>query len=700
MTRGGQVEIIGWLYQYYNTENKEQAINSPKTHKFRSTEVASATQIFTPDWIVKYMVQNSLGKRWIQHLIAQDPSRNEATIAHQMGWNYYMPDAQQSESVINQITRLDSKLINLKVTDLKMIDPAMGSGHILVYAFEVFMNIYESEGYSQREASLLIIQDNLYGTDIDERAFQLTYFAVMMKARQFNRRSLKKINKVNLYSMPNFDSFELNDFEILLQQMHSKNAEQLKKLIFDFGMGEDLGSLIIEDQIDFVSIQSELKSLNDNQLSFELIPLIMASNRIIDLAKLFSQSYDVVIANPPYMGSSRMNTELTKFAKSAYPNSKSDLFAMFIERWNKSVVPGGYNCMVTMQSWMFLSSFEKMRKNLLAQYTISNLMHMENNVMGIAFGTAVVILRNSYLPHFIGTYHQIKTQDTAGKIPSKLPISGNRFNRTNQANFSKIPGSPIAYWANKQLAILYDKYSPVSTIADVKKGSFTGDNKRFLRFWTEISYSKIGFDQPSIQASVDSQKKWFPYNKGGEYKKWFGNRNYVINWYNDAEELKAFPKFGLRNPSYIFKEGITWSSLSSGDPSFRYSESGFVFDSKGPMIFTNDLFYLLGLMNSTVTKYILGILSPTLDYNPTAIKNIPFVDEPDEETKSLLKSKVEQLIKITEDSYNSYEWSWKFKSHPYLKHIADDKRAIWYYSLALVSSSAENVPIFKLWGLK
>ncbi|WP_338207902.1 BREX-1 system adenine-specific DNA-methyltransferase PglX [Lactiplantibacillus paraxiangfangensis] len=670
VTRGGQVEIIGWLYQYYNTENKEQAINSPKTHKFRSTEVASATQIFTPDWIVKYMVQNSLGKRWIQHLIAQDPSRNEATIAHQMGWNYYMPDAQQSESVINQITRLDSKLINLKVTDLKMIDPAMGSGHILVYAFEVFMNIYESEGYSQREASLLIIQDNLYGTDIDERAFQLTYFAVMMKARQFNRRSLKKINKVNLYSMPNFDSFELNDFEILLQQMHSKNAEQLKKLIFDFGMGEDLGSLIIEDQIDFVSIQSELKSLNDNQLSFELIPLIMASNRIIDLAKLFSQSYDVVIANPPYMGSSRMNTELTKFAKSAYPNSKSDLFAMFIERWNKSVVPGGYNCMVTMQSWMFLSSFEKMRKNLLAQYTISNLMHMENNVMGIAFGTAVVILRNSYLPHFIGTYHQIKTQDTAGKIPSKLPISGNRFNRTNQANFSKIPGSPIAYWISDTVFNLFRDSKKIKDVGFSKKGLDTGNNAKYYRYWFEVMHNS---------------NKWVPLNKGGNYRKWYGNHTYVINWEDNGQLIKNNGRANIRNEKFYFMESISWTDLTSGPFSSRLTPQGFIFDASGPSYFGDNLIPMLAYMNSKVFNSIAQVTMSTMHYTNGQVAQMPYIENID--TSEITKI-AENNVEISKREWNSFEISWEFLKHPLVIHIADDKRTE-------VAGKLENA--FKIW---
>ncbi|WP_420914911.1 BREX-1 system adenine-specific DNA-methyltransferase PglX [Lactiplantibacillus paraxiangfangensis] len=681
MTKGGQVEIIGWLYQYYNTEPHNQVVNITGGPVSKN-EIPAATQLFTTDWVVRYMVDNSLGNYWIER----------------------HPDTQlKSELKFRLPVDLKEIVSSQRIEDIHLIDNAMGSGHILVYAFDIFMKMYLEEGYSSREAAILIIKNNLYGLEIDTRAFQLAYFALMMKAREFNRKALRP-NTIT----PNVFVFDETDAvnEDFLEMLDPSSKSDIEELIELFRNARELGSIIqIDKDYDYEELTKAVENVDVTGLDvFGIQDAKTTMLKVLRIATMMTRKYEVTVTNPPYLN--KFDPTLKKYLRNHYQSYMGDLFSVFIYNNINLTKPGGYSAYMTPFVWMFIKTYEKLRSYIISEKSISSLIQMEYS----AFEEATVPINTFVLKNepneSDGVY--IKLSDFKGgmevqkeKVLDALddPKSGYLY-RTNQANFSKIPGSPIAYWANKQLAILYDKYSPVSTIADVKKGSFTGDNKRFLRFWTEISYSKIGFDQPSIQASVDSQKKWFPYNKGGEYKKWFGNRNYVINWYNDAEELKAFPKFGLRNPSYIFKEGITWSSLSSGDPSFRYSESGFVFDSKGPMIFTNDLFYLLGLMNSTVTKYILGILSPTLDYNPTAIKNIPFVDEPDEETKSLLKSKVEQLIKITEDSYNSYEWSWKFKSHPYLKHIADDKRAIWYYSLALVSSSAENVPIFKLWGLK
>ncbi|WP_235806765.1 BREX-1 system adenine-specific DNA-methyltransferase PglX, partial [Companilactobacillus alimentarius] len=455
--QGGQVEIIGWIYQYYNTEPKEKAISSPKSHKFKDTEIASVTQIFTPDWIVKYMVQNSLGKIWIKSLLEKNDTRLEEQIASDFNWQYYMKDAQQPENVIVSLKDVDKSLSNLEITDLKMIDPSMGSGHILVYAFDLLMQIYQSEGYSEREASKSIVTNNLFGLDIDTRAFQLSYFAVYMKLRQYNRRALTSNIKLNIYDIPETNEFNSDDFELLFNELNEHDVTLFNNVINLFHNGNDLGSLIMGLDIDYDDLYQKLSNLNQEQMSFELIPLINSLKQLLSVSKILSAQYHIIITNPPYMGSSRMNKILGNFAKTNYPDAKSDLFSMFIERWNKSMIPGGYNCMVTMQSWMFLSSFEKMRTHLLSNFTISNLMHMENNVMGIAFGTAVTIVRNMNLPNFIGTYHQIKTADTSGKIPSKLPIPGNRYNRTNQANFSKIPGSPIAYWASENLIKDFEK---------------------------------------------------------------------------------------------------------------------------------------------------------------------------------------------------------------------------------------------------
>jgi len=388
-----------------------------------------------------------------------------------------------------------------------------------------------------------------------------------------------------------------------------------------------------------------------------------------------------------------MNKVLSDFSKKQYPDSKSDLFSMFIERWNKSVVNGGYNCMVTMQSWMFLSSFEKMRINLLDKYTISNLMHMENNVMGIAFGTAVTIIRNIHLPKFVGTYHQIKTQDAAGKIPTSVPITGNRYNRTNQANFSKIPGSPIAYWASQNLIKDFEIGTRMDSLVEPRQGLATANNNRFLRMWYEVNNSKINFNAHSIHESVLSEQKWFPYNKGGSYRKWYGNYDYIVNWENDGQEIRNFKwpngkvRSVTRNPSYYFHEAITWSDINSGNFALRYRDFGSIHDVKGMSAFTenhNQLISLLSLMNTKVGNYIFKMLNPTISLQIGNFQSFPVIIHKATNTETLSLKNID-LCKM---DWDSFETSWDFKSHPLLNHIVDDKRTE-------VAGKLENA--FEIW---
>ncbi|WP_334469036.1 BREX-1 system adenine-specific DNA-methyltransferase PglX [Levilactobacillus sp. HBUAS67488] len=666
---GGQVEIIGWLYQYYNTEPKNTVISMPKSHKFRDTEIASATQIFTPDWIVKYMVQNSLGKYWIKHLLAVGSLQNESEIAREFNWQYYMPDAKQPDNVQSKIETMDSSLKELEIKQLKMIDPSMGSGHILIYAFDVLMQIYESEGYSRREASESIIKHNLNGLDIDTRAFQLSYFAVMMKARQYNRRALTKITHMNVYDIPGTDDFKLEDFEILLSQLSENSSRLLRHFLQEFTFGNELGSLILEYSSSLTSLREELDALNHNQLSFELIPLLDKVADILNSVELLGQKYQVVITNPPYMGSSRMESHLLKFAKKNYPNSKADLFAMFIERWNKALVSGGYNAMVTMQSWMFLSSFEKMRVNLLGNYTISNLMHMENNVMGIAFGTAVTIVRDYQLPSFIGTYHQIKTADVSGKIPQHLPIADNRFNRTNQANFAKIPGMPIAYWASQAVISNFINGSPLLDVLRTVAGGKTGNNGKFIRLWSEINYSNFGVNSSSRNIA------WVPYNKGGNRRLWYGNNEYVVYWENNGEVLKNYRdkngniKSRMQSP-YLFYPGITWSVISSGKIGVRYQIPGSIADMAAAMFLGDHSTSLrvMALLNSVVGLFYVRLLSPTINLKASYIEQIPWLDD----NNAIKTSPIDEQINLAKCDWDSFETSWDFTRHPLLSHIADD----------------------------
>ncbi|WP_253955495.1 BREX-1 system adenine-specific DNA-methyltransferase PglX [Lactiplantibacillus pentosus] len=603
------------------------------------------------------MVQNSLGKLWIQHLLLRNDSLTEKQLAEQFQWRYYMENGPQSEEAHYQVLESEKSLKNLRVQDIKFIDPAMGSGHILVYAFEVLMDIYLSEGFSKREAAEQIMNNNVHGLDIDTRAFQLSYFAVMMKARQYNRRILNTEHSLNVLCIPDTQDLNLENFDPLFERLTEGSSAMLKKLIVDFQHGDEFGSLITEERNDFSALISELDQLNQNQLSFVLIPLIEKANAIIEVAKVLSQSYHVVIANPPYMGSSRMSSVLAKFAKKEYPNSKSDLFSMFIERWNNAILPGGYNCMVTMQSWMFLSSFEKMRKNILAKYTISNLMHMENNVMGIAFGTAMTIFRNAAMPDFKGTYHQIKTADVAKQAPVSLPIPGNRFNRTNQANFGKIPGSPIAYWVSDNFLNAFKNFDSVSKHFESTGRLKTHNNVKYIRYWWEI----------------DSENDdWIVLHNGGEYRKYFGNEIYVVDYSKPA--INFYSAHGGMVGNNSAYSGITWNLITSANPGFRLKEANLPNSSGAPTIVPSshdnaDLLSLLGFLNSNVCLKILNVVNPTLNTNVSNIMNLPYPY-----TKVNTSNIVKDCVSISTIDWNTFEISEDFSGHPLLSHIADDKQ--------------------------
>nr|WP_267667063.1 BREX-1 system adenine-specific DNA-methyltransferase PglX [Leuconostoc gelidum] len=673
----GQVEIIGWLYQYYNEESKDKAIGQPKSHKFRDVEIASVTQIFTPDWIVKYMVQNSVGKYWMNVLKTRPSFTSEKEIAQNFGWEYYMEDADQPIDVETNLS-VENDNLNKDIQKLKVLDPSMGSGHILVYAFDLLMDIYQSEGYSKNEAATSILNNNLFGMDIDRRAFQLAYFALMMKYRQYVRRGLSDENSAHVYDIPSTSGFDALDFAAIDETFSNPVASEIKKVLNRFEHGDEQGSLLNTDDIDFNVIEDALADLKNSSIPLDLINVIDTLEKSLVVGKTLSAMYEVVITNPPYMGSSRMNSSLSDFAKKQFPNSKSDLFAMFMEHYNGRIVKNGYNAMVTMQSWMFLSSFETMRTYLLEEFTISNLMHMENNVMGIAFGTAVTIVRNVNLPTFVGTYHQIKTADASGKVPKNLPVYGNRYNRTNQSNFSKIPGSPIAYWASDNLLQDFEIGTRMDELVDPRQGLATADNNRFLRQWFEVSYDKIKFDAKSIPESVSSNKKWFPYNKGGAYRKWYGNYDYVVNWENDGREIRNFKdstgklRSRHQNTNYYFREAITWSLITSGGFSIRYREPGSIHDVSGMSAFSNDhnqLMRIMALLNSPVGEHCFKMLNPTISLQVGNVTVFPVLHSAIE--APTWDSLIQNSVKLTKQDWNSEEQRWGFWTLPVLVHIAE-----------------------------
>lgn len=641
-----QVQIIGWLYQYYNTELKDKVFADLKKNiKISKENIPAATQLFTPDWIVHYMVENSLGRLWVE---GHPNDKMKAS------WKYYLEEAEQEPEVQKQLAEIRAEYAQLKPEDIRVIDPCMGSGHILVVMFDVLVQIYESYGYSAREAASMIVEHNLYGLDIDERAAQLSYFAVMMKARQHDRRFFSRKVQPHVYAI-----VESNDVDSFTLEYFVNGDANLKKsmdiLMNELRDAKEYGSILNVTMVDFPALYARLSEI-DEDISMHRESALNTIRPLIHVAEALAQKYSVTCTNPPYMGSSGMSAKLSDFVKKNHPDSKSDFFAVFIERGNNMVVKHGYNCMVTMQNWMFLLSFEKMRTNILQTKTITNLMHMENMVMGIAFGTAVTVIRNDHIAGYKGTYNHIKLQDIENEQPKEFPVQGNRFAQTTTENFSKIPGSPVAYWVSEAVYLMFNNKSLVNYV-DFKEGITTGDNNVYLRFWHEVAVTQVYFDD----IEVSSQKTaWIPCNKGGEFRRWYGNRNYVIDWSKNGMKLKDFKGSSFRNADYQRREGGTFSNLSSGLFGARYSEAGFAFESKGTMFFGNNLVDVLAYVNSKVFGSLLEIVCPTLDFKFGTIQKLPY--KPDYQTVDYTQSN----ISLSRTDWDSYETSWDFKRHPML----------------------------------
>ncbi|MFD1428920.1 BREX-1 system adenine-specific DNA-methyltransferase PglX [Lacticaseibacillus mingshuiensis] len=672
----GQVQLIGWLYQYYNTDQKTKAIEQPKSHKFRGTEIASATQIFTPDWIVRYMLQNSVGKLWIKSLLAKGDSRSETEIAEHFQWQYYMPEAAQPDDVQLLIDVKDGQLSDLRPEQLTILDPSMGSGHMLVYAFDLLMQIYLDQGYSQRIAATNIIQNNLFGLDLDKRATQLASFSVMMKLRHYDRRALIKGNLPKLFTVNSFGDLTTDQLELAYPEVTEKQKNAFRSAITVFTNANVTGSLTEIGNLDIAPLAGLFEL---NQATIASGDLSERVGQLINICQILAKKYEVVVTNPPYMGSSRMDDTLANFAKKHYPNAKADLFAMFLEHFQESVVPGGYCAMVTMQSWMFLSSFESLRQTLLAKYTISNLMHMENNVMGIAFGTAVTITRNASLTNFIGTYHQIKTSDVAsGKIPSHVPIAGNRYKRTNQANFEVIVEQPITYWFSERMVSAFRDFPALQEVAELKAGLSTGDNGIFQRRWQEVKDTNISFTTSTISETTSGDVRWYPCDTGGLFIKWSNRKEIVVDWQNNGEHIRNYTNRtgrmagAARNTSYYFRPGISWNKLSSSRFGARYRTSGYVFDDTSRTMYPDasvSAKTILGFINSKVAFHFLQGLNPSMSFTNGDLKRLPVSVKSDNAIDTIVGT----CIAAVEEGIDSYEESWQFTQFPFLK-IAEHHR--------------------------
>ena len=673
-----QVQIIGWLYQYYNTEPKDKVFARKSSEKIKKEDIPAATQLFTPDWIVRYMVENSLGRLWIEG------HPNEALKEQ---WKYYLDEAEQEEDVQKQLNQIYAEHSKLNPEDLTCLDPCCGSGHILVYMFDVLMQIYQSRGYRDRDAAISIVEHNLYGLDIDERAAQLAYFAVMMKARQYDRRFLSRGIQPHIYAieesngLSTWKAFSGSDFgQLTLDQTYIAQADELIDLFHD---AKEYGSILKVEPTDYDNLQDyleEIRQKGSENILFAAWSAEMADKmpKLIRQAKLLSKKYDVVVTNPPYMGSSGMDAKLSKYVKDNYPDSKSDLFAVFIEQCGAMIKPNGYQAMITQHAWMFLSSYEKMREKIL-QKMIVNMAHLGprafEEIGGEVVQTTSFVLRNEFSNGYQGEYCRL-IEPTTQQGKEAMFLAGQNRYVSQQENFAKIPGELVAYWISEKM-ISHFSGPLLGSILTTREGMATANNDLFLRLWYEVNETKIGWGKKNITEALDSRMKWFPYNKGGDYRKWYGNNDYLVNWSNDGYEIKN--NVDLRtgrtrshnyNGDFAFRKGITWSALSVSKISVRYVNNGFLFDSKGARGFANDenSYFSLGLINSIVGQSYLSFIAPTVDFKVGDIIQIPLVliDKED------VVSKVQENISISKADWDSFETSWDFQTHPLLAPSALD----------------------------
>lgn len=659
-----QVQIIGWLYQYYNSELKDVVM---KKKSYTKDDIPAATQLFTPDWIVRYMTENSLGRLWLDGHPDFDHSK----------WKYYLEEAEQEPEVLEQLKKIREEHAKLKPEDIKIIDPCMGSGHILVYAFDVLMDIYRDSGYTDRNAAKSILKNNIYGLEIDERAYHLADFALMMKARSYNRRILSKDTKVNILEIREPMGVLKEEYDHYLGDY----IELSHYLVNEFAEAKELGSIInlsctLEQLEGLEGYLNSLKSSSMNQdmiSDTEIDEIKELLSSLIRQAKLLVQKYDVVITNPPYMPPFSIQK---KYVQKNYPDSKSDLFAIFIEKCHELTKKNAYQAMITMHSWMFLSSFEKLRKKLLKDNTIVNMAHLGarafEDIGGEVVQTTAFVFSNAYVKNYQSNFKRLvdfNSQD-AKKIEY---LKGANLFVSSAINFDKIPGSPIAYWVSSKLFSAFQDGRPLSAVAKPCVGLQTADNGRFLRLWYEVCCSNVTFDCKSCEDSIRAGTRWFPYNKGGEFRKWYGDNDYVVNWENNGYEIKNFKdeKGKLRsrpqNTQFYFNESASWSKISSGPISFRYKPSGFIFDVAGTSIFSENnkqLIYILGLCNSNVIMNVLKAMSPTLNYEVGQIATLPFMMANEHEVNIFTNDSV----RLSKEDWDSFETSWDFMKHPLVKY--------------------------------
>ena len=656
------VQIIGWLYQYYNTELKDDTFARLKKNvKITKERIPAATQLFTPDWIVRYMVENSLGRLWVE---------GHPNDALKSGWKYYLDEAKQEPEVEAQLVKLREEYAAIKPEEIMVIDPCMGSGHILVYAFDVLMQIYTSAGWSEREAAQSILKNNLYGLDIDDRAAQLAYFAVMMKARQYDRRLLTRGIQPNVYAIHESNHIP----SMAIEYFHQGDARlktDIERLMTAMRDAKEYGSILNVAPVDFARLYIRFEEIRDEihmmqpVVMDELLPMVQC-------AELLAQKYDVVVTNPPYMGNKSFSDKLLDYITNYFYEGKIDLFATFIKKSWGMVKNIGMYSLITPDSWMFLSRFEKLRKPFLEKNTFTSIAHMGFGAFDSGFGTAAFTAVKADISIYKATC--LRLVDYTSSTEKQRKFSSVQRMLSCKNDYAKVIGTPICYWASKQLIDSFSNQT-IKNLGTSCVGLVTGNNERFIRNWYEIESPKLGIGLSREYAISSKELKWFPINQTGSYKKWYGNNINVFDWWNNGYNIKKFKldRF-LRgeaekknskcwNEESYFRDGLTWSRISTDKFSARFSPVGCTAGTTCPIYFPNDnMEYLLGLLNTKVIGSIIAFLNPTVSFQAADIDRIPVVYSPT--SNELVQKNVQENIKQSKNDWDSYETSWDFKRNP------------------------------------
>lgn len=670
------VEIMGWFHQYYNTDVFNKLYDGDMSKKKISSKyLPVATQLYTPDWVVKYMVENTLGRVWVDHLIGNGETEKAENFINK--WQYYIKDTDEDNP---ELKKIREKRKDLKPTDIKFIDPCMGSGHILVYAFELLVDIYCNEGYSQSDSALLIVENNLYGLDIDDRASSLSYFALMMKASYYNKNLVLGKYKVNLCSVQESNNIEnVDEVALFFSNGNERLLEEFTYLITVFYDGKEYGSILNLRKVDFKSLYNRIEELRNynpttkeennylKEIFSKLLPLINQAN-------IMSHHYDVVVTNPPYLSNSRMNKKLAMYVNREYNIAKNDLAVVFIQKAVGVLSKeDALIAMITTVSWMYLKSFEKFRKYLLHSFQLNSIVDFGTELFEGKIGHLPVVtwVNRKHLPFQklcgvrLSEYNYSKRKEKHNQFFNK-----ENYHYTDQYDFAKIPGELVAYWLGDSFMKAFEQGRTLGELTVCRNGMKTGDNERFLRLWWEVNLSKANFTAENVNDAYESGATYFPYNKGGEYRKWYGNNDYLINWYKNGETVMGKAKLDGRhtqdyNQELKFMPLATWS-LITVKPAFRYKQNA-LSDIAGMSFYTSQdkLLYYLGFCNSVIATEMIKLLAPTMNCQVGDIARLPILHSLSKEQE--VNDLVTENINLAKEDFDSFENSWDFTTHPFIK---------------------------------